>query len=57
MQSWIQVKEWRATVHPEVTALVDDRGATLTYAEFRSRMESAAGGWSELRSRYDGGSR
>ncbi len=48
MQSWIHVIEWRATVHPEVTALVDDRGATLTYAELRSAVESRAGGWSRL---------
>ncbi len=25
MQSWIHVLEWRATVHPDVTVLVDDR--------------------------------
>ncbi len=48
MQSWIHVIEWRATVHPDVTALVDDRGATLTYAELRSALESRAGGWSQL---------
>jgi acyl-CoA synthetase (AMP-forming)/AMP-acid ligase II len=48
MQSWIHVVEWRATVHPEVTALVDDRGVTLTYAELRSALESRAGGWSRL---------
>jgi acyl-CoA synthetase (AMP-forming)/AMP-acid ligase II len=39
MQSWIHVIEWRATVHPEVTALVDDRGARLTYAELRSALK------------------
>ena len=27
MQSWIHVIEWRANVRPELTALVDDRGA------------------------------
>lgn len=48
MQSWIHVIEWRATVHPEVTALVDDRGTTLTYAELRSALEARAGGWSQL---------
>ncbi|HET7017822.1 MAG TPA: AMP-binding protein [Streptosporangiaceae bacterium] len=48
MQSWIHVIEWRATVHPEVTALVDDRGVSLTYAELRSALESRAGGWTGL---------
>jgi acyl-CoA synthetase (AMP-forming)/AMP-acid ligase II len=48
MQSWIHVIEWRATVHPEVTALVDDRGAVLTYAELRTAVESRAGGWADL---------
>jgi acyl-CoA synthetase (AMP-forming)/AMP-acid ligase II len=44
MQSWIHVIEWRATVRPGVTALVDDRGATFSYAE----MERRAGGWAGL---------
>jgi acyl-CoA synthetase (AMP-forming)/AMP-acid ligase II len=45
MQSWIHVIEWRANVRPEVTALVDDRGAAYTYARLRTEMERAAGGW------------
>src|SRR5579863_6456772 len=48
MQSWIHVVEWRATVHPEVTALVDDRGVSLSYADLRSTLESRSGGWSRL---------
>src|ERR1700722_17006293 len=48
MQSWIHVIEWRATVHPEVTALVDDRGRTLSYAELRDELECTAGGWAAL---------
>jgi len=48
MQSWIHVIEWRATVHPDVTALVDDRGTALTYAELKAAVESKAGGWASL---------
>ena len=48
MQSWIHVIEWRATVRPDVTALVDDRGAALTYAELRTALERCAGGWADL---------
>src|ERR1700722_18668000 len=48
MQSWIQVIEWRATVHPDVTALIDDRGRTLSYAGLRDELERAAGGWAAL---------
>ena len=48
MQSWIHVIEWRATVHPDVTALVDDRGASYTYAELKAAVESKAGGWASL---------
>ncbi len=48
MQSWIHVLEWRATVRPEVTALVDDRGAAVSYAGLRAAYESAAGGWAAL---------
>jgi acyl-CoA synthetase (AMP-forming)/AMP-acid ligase II len=48
MQSWIHVLEWRATVHPDLTALADDRGARYTYAELRSEFERRAGGWAEL---------
>ena len=48
MQSWIHVIEWRATVHPDVTALVDDRGVTLSYAELRAALERRAGGWAAL---------
>jgi acyl-CoA synthetase (AMP-forming)/AMP-acid ligase II len=32
MQGWIHVIEWRANVHPRVTALTDDRGSAYTYA-------------------------
>src|SRR5271165_1865035 len=49
MQSWIHVLEWRATVHPDVTALADDRGARYTYAELRAEFERRAGGWAALR--------
>ena len=48
MQSWMHVIEWRATVRPGVSALVDDRGASFTYAGFRAEMERRAGGWAEL---------
>ena len=45
MQSWIHVIDWRANVHPQVTALTDDRGAAYTYAELRTEVERTAGGW------------
>src|SRR3984957_10968539 len=45
MQSWIHVIDWRANVHPEVTALTDDRGAAYTYAQLRTEVERRAGGW------------
>jgi acyl-CoA synthetase (AMP-forming)/AMP-acid ligase II len=45
MQSWIHVIDWRANVHPEVTALTDDREVTYTYAELRAEVERKAGGW------------
>jgi len=45
MQSWIHVIEWRANTRPEVTALVDDRGAAYTYAQLRAEGERRAGGW------------
>jgi len=45
MQSWIHVIEWRANVRPEVTALVDDRGAAYTYAQLLAQTEAKAGGW------------
>jgi non-ribosomal peptide synthetase component E (peptide arylation enzyme) len=45
MQSWIHVIEWRATVRPDVAALVDDRGTTLSYAELRTALDRRAGGW------------
>ncbi|HTA09102.1 MAG TPA: AMP-binding protein [Streptosporangiaceae bacterium] len=48
MQSWIHVLEWRATVHPDVMALADDRGATYTYAQLRTEFERKAGGWAAL---------
>jgi acyl-CoA synthetase (AMP-forming)/AMP-acid ligase II len=48
MQSWIHVLEWRATVRPEVTALVDDRGAEFSYAGLRAALERRAGGWAGL---------
>jgi len=49
MQSWIHVLEWRATVRPEVTALIDDRGAEFSYAGLRAEFERRAGGWAGLR--------
>jgi len=45
MQSWIHVIEWRANVHPQVIALVDDRGTACTYAQLRTAVEHRAGGW------------
>src|SRR5690349_15725565 len=45
MQSWIHVIEWRANVHPQVTALSDDRGVAYTYAVLRTEVERTAGGW------------
>jgi acyl-CoA synthetase (AMP-forming)/AMP-acid ligase II len=48
MQSWIHVLEWRATVRPEVTVLVDDRGAEFSYAGLRAELERRAGGWAGL---------
>ena len=45
MQSWIHVIEWRANVHPQVTALADDRGTAYTYARLRTEVERTAGGW------------
>ena len=48
MQSWIHVIEWRANVRPELTALVDDRGAAYTYAQLKAATERKAGGWAGL---------
>src|ERR1700761_3229323 len=48
MQSWIHVIEWRANTRPELTALVDDRGAAYTYAQLRAETERRAGGWAAL---------
>jgi acyl-CoA synthetase (AMP-forming)/AMP-acid ligase II len=48
MQSWIHVIEWRATVHPDLPALIDDRGARYTYAQLRGAIERHAGGWASL---------
>ncbi len=48
MQSWIHVIEWRATVHPDTPALIDDRGARYSYAELRAAFEGYAGGWADL---------
>ena len=45
MQSWIHVIDWRANVHPDVTALADDRGTAYTYARLRDEVERVAGGW------------
>ena len=39
MQSWIHVIEWRANVRPELTALVDDRGAAYTYAQLKDTAD------------------
>ena len=39
MQSWIHVIEWRANTRPELTALVDDRGAAYTYAQLKAAAE------------------
>ena len=41
MQSWIHVIEWRANVRPDLTALVDDRGAAYTYAQLKAARPSA----------------
>ncbi|MDR2983911.1 MAG: AMP-binding protein [Nocardiopsaceae bacterium] len=48
MQSWIHVIEWRATVHPDTRALIDDRGASYTYAQLRAALERHAGAWAAL---------
>src|ERR1700750_83060 len=48
MQSWIHVIEWRANVRPDLTALVDDRGAGYSYAQLRAETERRAGGWAGL---------
>jgi len=48
MQSWIHVIEWRANTRPELTALVDDRGAAYTYAQLKAAVEQRAGGWAGL---------
>jgi len=48
MQSWIHVIEWRANVRPNLTALVDDRGTTYTYAQLKAAAERRAGGWAGL---------
>ena len=48
MQSWIHVIEWRANTRPELTALVDDRGAEYTYAQLKEATERRAGGWAGL---------
>src|ERR1700734_1139533 len=45
MQSWIHVIDWRGNVHPEATALTEDRGAAYTYAQLRTEVERRAGGW------------
>ena len=45
MQSWIHVVEWRANTRPDLTALVDDRGAAYTYAQLKAEVERKAGGW------------
>jgi len=38
MQSFIHVLDWRANVHPQVTALADDRGVAYSYAELRAEV-------------------
>jgi acyl-CoA synthetase (AMP-forming)/AMP-acid ligase II len=48
MQSWIHVIEWRATVRPDVPALIDDRGARYSYSGLRAALERHAGGWAGL---------
>jgi acyl-CoA synthetase (AMP-forming)/AMP-acid ligase II len=48
MQSFIHVLDWRANVHPQVTALADDRGAVYDYARLRAEVERLAGGWAGL---------
>jgi acyl-CoA synthetase (AMP-forming)/AMP-acid ligase II len=48
MQSFIHVLDWRANVHPQVTALADDRGAVYSYAALRAEVERKAGGWAAV---------
>ena len=48
MQSFIHVLDWRANVHPQVTALADDRGAVYDYARLRAEVERLSGGWAAL---------
>lgn len=45
MDSWQHVLRWRATVHPDVLALVDDRGQQMTYRELSTAVGRRAGGW------------
>ncbi|MFC9518617.1 class I adenylate-forming enzyme family protein [Nocardiaceae bacterium NPDC056970] len=45
MLSWIHLLEWRARRHPELTALADDHGRSLTYAELVAAVDRCAGGW------------
>jgi acyl-CoA synthetase (AMP-forming)/AMP-acid ligase II len=48
MQSWIHVINWRATVHPDIPALIDDRGASFSYAGLRAEVEKRSGGWAAM---------
>jgi acyl-CoA synthetase (AMP-forming)/AMP-acid ligase II len=48
MQSWMHVIDWRATVHADSPALIDDRGAVFSYAGLRAELVKRSGGWAAL---------
>lgn len=45
MISWVHIISWRAERHPDLPALIDDLGQTLTYRELAEEVELLAGGW------------
>ncbi|WP_182348940.1 class I adenylate-forming enzyme family protein [Tomitella gaofuii] len=48
MISWIHILQWRAQRHPDLLALADDHGQSLTYGELADEVERLAGGWAGL---------
>lgn len=48
MLSWNHIVEWRARRHPDLPALSDDLGRSLTYAELAVEVERCAGGWAAV---------
>lgn len=45
MLSWVHILSWRAERHPDLPALIDDLGQSLTYKELAEEVELLAGGW------------